>query len=394
LLPTLSRLSSYSYHSTIQCLKDLVEQLCCKQKKIVMPYTLLVVEDELDVRENLTEILTENSYKVVTAANGHDAMKKLTKNIPDLIISDITMPVMDGFELLEYVQSSKNFSHIPFVFLTAKSSMQEMRSGMSLGADDYLTKPFRASELLDIVRIKLKKKESIQKQLNEIKESIALSIPHEFRTPLTPIVGFSSMLSEDLKSLTPEEIEEMSSAILASALRLRTSVEKFILFSTLHYELNNFESNHAIRNNIVQDIEFRILDVVVNEKKYKSGTIGFESKVEECRLKIDETYFGICIKELVENAFKFSFDNTKVKITGKNTGDYYELAIENTGGWLSKDQIKKIDVLTKQYDPTMPGSGLGLPIVKRIVEYFGGIMEVISKHKKYTKVTINILLAD
>jgi two-component system, sensor histidine kinase and response regulator len=359
-----------------------------------MPYTLLIVEDEPDVRENLIEILSENSFKVIAASNGKEAVEKLENETPDLIISDIMMPVMDGYELLDYVQNSKNYSHIPFVFISAKSSMHEIRSGMLMGAYDYLTKPFRTSELLGIVKIKLKKKETIQKKLNEIKENIALSVPHEFRTPLTPLIGFSSMLSEDIKSLKPEEIEEMSSIILASALRLRTSVEKFILFSSLQHELSELKDDQTTKNCTVHDLESRIMNVILNEKRHIKNEVGVVVEVEECKLKMDEAYFDICVKELVENAFKFSQSSAKVKIKGKHEGDFYKLSIENACEWLSKETIKKVEILSKQFDPTMPGSGLGLPIVKKIANYFSCTLEVVENKKKNTKVTMGIPISN
>lgn len=336
-----------------------------------MQHTLLIVEDELDVRENIEEILTVSGYKVITASNGRDAITKLLKEIPDLIISDITMPKMNGFELLEFVQRSKNLSHIPFIFLTARSSIQEVRSGMLKGADDYLTKPFKVSELLDMIEVRLKKAGIVKEQIAEMKENIALSIPHELRTPLTPIIGYSEMLIEDAPSLTCEEIIEMGKNIMSSALRLKTSVEKFILYSSLHYELNNFRRDSSIKN-FTDEIEVSILQVVLEEYNYTNGIIGIETSLESARLNIAEPYYKICLKELVQNSFKFSKPNTKVKIRGKIEDNYYLLSLENHAHEFTGEQIKKIDLFNKQYDPTLPGSGLGLPIVKKIVDYFNG----------------------
>jgi two-component system sensor histidine kinase/response regulator len=355
-----------------------------------MPHTLLVVEDDLDVRENITEILSENYYRVITSSNGREAIKLLITESPDLIISDIMMPKMNGFELLEFVHASKNLAHIPFIFLTAKSSIQEMKSGMMKGADNYLTKPFKANDLLDVVEMKLKRTEHIKNQLAEIRENIALSVPHEFRTPLLPIIGYSGMMMEDAKNLTSKEIEEMSAAILSSALRLRTSVEKFILYSGLQYDLNYLKNNSSLISNVVERIEDMIMETVRKENKYTSGEVGIETEIEKGRIMIDEAYYAICIKELVENAFKFSNPNTTVKITGKTKTHYYELSFENEGTWLTNDQIKGINVFNKQFDPTMPGSGLGIPIVKKISEYFKCELTITSIPKSITTVIIKI----
>ncbi|MGA7721749.1 MAG: response regulator [Ignavibacteriaceae bacterium] len=355
-----------------------------------MQNTLLVVEDDFDVRENITEILTENSYNVISASNGKEAIGKIILESPDLILSDIMMPEMNGFQFLEFVQNSRNFAHIPFVFLTAKSSTQEIRDGMMKGADDYLPKPFKAYELLEMVEIKLKKKEFIKEQLNKIKENIALAVPHELRTPLTPIIGYSGMMLDDAKFLSVNEIEEMSSIIITSALRLNRSIEKFIQFASIQYELNEISGDKSLKFNTSESIEYLILKIVKEEQNYTNGRTKLELEIEDSRLKIDEFYFNICIKELVENAFKFSGPDSVVKIKGENKNNNYELFFENTGGGFAADQIKKISVFNKQYDLTMPGSGLGLPIVKKIIEYFGGNLEIVNEPHGTTRVTIRV----
>jgi signal transduction histidine kinase len=202
------------------------------------------------------------------------------------------------------------------------------------------------------------------------------------------------MMIEDAKSLTSKEIEEMGVTILASALRLKTSLEKFILYSSLHYELNDLKNNNSLKYNVVENLEDIIQNAVAGEKNYTSGIIDLETEIEKGRIKINEAYFTICVKELVENAFKFSDPDTKVKISGKNKTDYYELSFENKGAWLTSDQIKKINVLNKQFDPTLPGSGLGLPIVKKIIKFFGGKLKVASGPNKITTVTVKLQTTD
>ena len=359
-----------------------------------MPHTILVVEDEFDVRENISEILTENSYRVITASNGREAVIKLLKETPDLILSDIMMPGMDGLQLLQYLQSSKNLAHIPFVFLTAKSSNQDFRKGMLTGADDYVFKPFKTNELLDVIELKLRKTRYIKEQLEEIKENIALSVPHELRTPLTPILGYSGLMVEEAGSLTQSDIEEMGSTILKSAMRLRASIEKFILYSSLQYDLNPLKDNSTIKNNATNDIIVSILSAVRDEKNYIEEINGLEIDIEKCSLKIDEQYIVLCINELVQNAFKFSDPNTNIKVVGKLKSNYYELSFSNIGCAFDSDQIKKMNLLNKQYDPTMPGSGLGLPIVKKIVEFFGGNVKILCVPERTTIVTIQLPVVD
>jgi len=123
---------------------------------------LLVIEDNQEVRENLEEILSLSNYDVVTAEDGLVGVEKALKEKPNLIICDVMMPKLDGFGVLRILSQKAQTSHIPFIFLTAKTEVQDMRKGMGLGADDYITKPFQSTELLDAVEIRLQKSERLE----------------------------------------------------------------------------------------------------------------------------------------------------------------------------------------------------------------------------------------
>lgn len=118
---------------------------------------LLVIEDDENILANVKYLLSANGYEIITANNGSEGYKLAKKNIPDLIISDIMMPGIDGYELKKKLDSNNRTSSIPFIFLTAKADMQDLRMGMNLGADDYLVKPFKTKDLLEAVEIRLKK---------------------------------------------------------------------------------------------------------------------------------------------------------------------------------------------------------------------------------------------
>jgi two-component system, sensor histidine kinase and response regulator len=355
-----------------------------------MQESILVVDDDPSVRKILVDILTQNSYRVLSSSNGREALKILSKEIPDLIISDIVMPEMNGYELLEFIQDSKIYSNISFIFLTGNCSYQEIREGMLKGADDYITKPFKVRELLAAVETRLKKKEFIKERLDEIKENIALSVPHELNTPLFPILGFSEILVENAKSLNSDEIEEMGTKIKFSASRLRRSIEKFILFSSLQNELNGLRKRKTLFANSVKDIESLVNVIAGEESKIKNGVVELKSSIKDSPLKIDESYFAICIKELLENACKFSEPNSKIKVVGKIKDKFYDLTFENDGSGLGADQLNNINIFNKQFNPSVTGSGLGLPIVKKIMEFFGGGIRMESKPQKYTRAIIHI----
>ncbi len=122
---------------------------------------ILVIEDTLEVRENLCEILELADYNVISAENGKIGIEKAREEIPDLIICDVMMPVLDGFGVMKILNKTPKINHIPLIFLTAKAEKADMRKGMGLGADDYITKPFDDTELLEAIEIRLKKSERI-----------------------------------------------------------------------------------------------------------------------------------------------------------------------------------------------------------------------------------------
>jgi CheY-like chemotaxis protein len=118
---------------------------------------VLLIEDNLEVRENTAEILTLADYDVITASNGKEGAELAQKLLPDLIVCDIMMPELDGYGVLHILSKKPETSRIPFIFLTAKAEKADMRKGMALGADDYLTKPFDDTDLLNAIETRLRK---------------------------------------------------------------------------------------------------------------------------------------------------------------------------------------------------------------------------------------------
>jgi DNA-binding response OmpR family regulator len=132
---------------------------------------ILIIEDEQDIRDNMREILEISQYEVTVAGNGAEGIILAKEIQPDLIICDVNMPVMDGYEVLESLQAMPETSLIPFIFLTARSDLQEVRQGMELGADDYLMKPLNIQDLLLAIRTRLLKHQRVVAQIKEAEES-------------------------------------------------------------------------------------------------------------------------------------------------------------------------------------------------------------------------------
>ena len=124
---------------------------------------ILIIEDDTDIRENIAEILMLSGYETVTAKNGKEGVVLARNSNPDLILCDVMMPELDGFGVLKILNNDPKLFHVPFLFLTAKTEKSDFRKGMGLGADDYITKPFDDTDLLETIELRLKKSANLKK---------------------------------------------------------------------------------------------------------------------------------------------------------------------------------------------------------------------------------------
>ena len=172
---------------------------------------ILLVEDDLALLEGMSDTLEMMGYQTVKTTNGREGLQVLQRVLPDLIISDIMMPEMDGFEFHSAVSSNPELASIPFIFLTAKSDLTDIRKGLRVGVDAYLTKPFDLQDLLLHVQNKLNRFATIRNQsltqLEDLQRQIVTMFSHELRTPLTYIQGYSDLLADAPQGVTPEEMQ-------------------------------------------------------------------------------------------------------------------------------------------------------------------------------------------
>ncbi|QFZ53691.1 response regulator [Oceanihabitans sp. IOP_32] len=131
--------------------------------------TVLLIEDDVVLRENTAELLELSNYKVITASNGKSGVEKAKKHVPDIIVCDIMMPELDGYSVLKILSNNESTKVIPFIFLSAKTEREDLRKGMNLGADDYITKPFTEEELISAIESRLAKV-AILKDVEQTKE--------------------------------------------------------------------------------------------------------------------------------------------------------------------------------------------------------------------------------
>lgn len=198
--------------------------------------TLLVVEDDPLLLEGLTDLLTlaesRYTYRVLTAANGREGLAQLTQTVPDLILSDILMPVMDGYAFLQEVRRNPDWIAIPFLFLTARNDPRDVLRGNLLGADEYITKPYDSAELLSLVAARLdrhfQKQQVTAQDFEALKDQILNSLEGSLLTSLSSVTTHSQQLRRDLQqSRTVDDLKQSLQGLQSGSAQLAHLVENF-----------------------------------------------------------------------------------------------------------------------------------------------------------------------
>ncbi len=337
-------------------------------------YTILVVEDEEILRNNLSELLENSGYKVIVANNGLEGYKAVVGYEPDLILCDILMPVMDGTELLEKLRHNKITRSIPFIFLTAKAELTDMRKCMTYGADDYIIKPFKAQDLLKSIDLRINKIEDYLSAVNEFKDILMRKVPHELRTPLVGILGLSDMMMNDKEDFSKEEFINMAKVIHHAGKRLHRRIEKFLIYAdllrTTQTENPNEEKEEEKFELVPEDVSSQL------EKKFEDfeKEDDLEINLESACIKCNSFQFEILLNELLENSVKFSNEGDHIAIMGNKQDKYYKVKFVSSSteqNNLYSNEIKPFNQFGKE-NSTEEGLGIGLAIVKRIVEMLDG----------------------
>jgi two-component system, sensor histidine kinase and response regulator len=359
--------------------------------------TILIIEDDPDVKTNIEQILKLEKFKTLTAENGLIGLEITKKYLPDLIICDIMMPELDGYDVLKSLQTNSQTATIPFIFLTAKVDTSYLRQGMELGADDYLTKPFTPPQLMKAIATQLQKQsikdQEYQEKINDLRYNISLCLPHELRTPLNGILGLSQLLINSYDSMPKKEVVDSLETIYNSGQRLHQLVQNFILFTQLELIIISAEQKELWQKNItftpIQSMTIELAEKIAN--KYNRSN-NLQLDLEEATIKINPTDFYKVLEELIDNAFKFSQKGTPVKIMSRVKNKSFKLSIIDQGRGITPEQIKQIGAYMqferKLYE--QQGSGLGLIISKRIIELSGGTLQIHSQPDKKTTVKINM----
>ncbi len=335
---------------------------------------ILIVDDVPENIKLIGSALREKDFDISFVTNGHEALQLAAEADFDVILLDVMMPDMDGFEVCRQLKAQQTRKDIPVIFLTAKTESEDIVRGFKLGAVDYVTKPFNLAELVARVgtHVELKRsREIIQKQNNEHKELIHV-LCHDLANPLGAIRG----LLEIQNGLNPIR-DEMTSAV-DNALSLIETVRK----------IQSLDANKYQMSWKPVDLQgaFSLAAIILNSKLHaKRITLARDIPPGLSVVAESVSLVNSVICNVLSNAIKFSEPGGTIEITAGTTPDgrHVRIAIKDHGIGIPK-QI--LDNLFNMSQPTMRvgtkgemGTGFGMPLVKRFVASYGGTVEVESK---------------
>jgi signal transduction histidine kinase len=338
---------------------------------------VLVIEDDDVVRAEIVGTLAAQGFHVTEAENGRAGLWRLWDGRPDIILCDLLMPIMGGLEVLEAIRTRPDWATIPLVFLTSCDDRASMRRAMESGADDYVTKPLVARELVSALRAALDKRGRFESEaaqrLDQFRYTLTLALPHEFRTPLDVIFGYAEMLTDLARDRRDEELDAVALGIRSAARQLNRITENFVLWTQLASlqptggmeEL--FTSPDPIALDLVAGSGARERAAQVNR------SADLVCDLEPAPAYVRRDFLRKITVELVDNAFKFSAAGSLVRVATGCRGGRTLLTVTDRGAGMPPEHAGAPD---ENCAPCEQGVGLGLAIVRRVVALAGGQMTV------------------
>lgn len=360
---------------------------------------VLVIDDSKEVNELVGDTLKANGYQVFAAEDGLQGVQLAQQCAPDLILCDINMPLLDGYATLTALRQHSGTATIPFVFLTGLADRLNVRQGMELGADDYLTKPFTNSELLSAVKARLEKQSALtrqaEKKLEELRGNISLALPHELLAPLTTISNFSTLLEEKYDRITAGELFDVASGLQEATRQLQRTVENFLLYSQIELVAADPEKLATLAGGEFLIPKENLLELATALARRAGRQEDLTVRIESACLPIAPDKLQKAVAELLDNAFKFSRAGDAVSLVSYLQDGRIILSITDHGRGMTAEQIRRIGAHVqferKFYE--QQGSGLGLIIAKRLTEIHGGTFTMESVLEEETSIHLSFPLA-
>lgn len=364
--------------------------------------TILVVEDEIDLRENIVDMLSTNGYAVIEAEDGQVGLQQLQKSTPELVICDLMMPNMNGYQMLAEMRKIPGKDTTPFIFLTAISERASFRQGMELGADDYLTKPFTYPELMAAVEARLTRRQQQEQhaaaELDTVKKRLARVVTHELRSPISSIIMVQNLLSAQLDALETYQIRELLETLQSGSYRMYHLAEQLSYLTQL--DTGTLSPSVLEKSGFATSL-WSVLVAAINMGRHfayrqPNGDVQLESHDSQDQICCHQPSLIHALAELIANGLDYSPAGETVTISHWTEGAYAFIQIADRGQGMSAEQVESALKTFEQIDrdaKEQQGLGLGLPLAKRIVEAHSGHFDVRSQMNIGTQITVSFPLA-
>lgn len=334
---------------------------------------ILIVDDNPTNLNVLFDCLNESGFQTLVALSGKDALDRADYAQPDIILLDIMMPGMDGFETCRKIKLNHSTKDIPVIFMTALSDTSDKVEGFNCGAVDYICKPFQQEEVLARIsaHLTIRRQQRELARLNATKDKFFSIISHDVRNQFNLLVGYSGMLNDSYDDYSDEDRKEYIGELASASKRTHKLFENLVHWAKMQrggMSLNPIFLNLSILINQVilsVEAEARQKDIEIYAELGKDNDLHADKNMTE-----------LILRNLVSNAIKFTPDGGEIRISNIPDGDYMEIAVSDTGMGMDKDRIEtlfRLDV--NQSTPGTneeKGTGLGLILCKDFVEQHGG----------------------
>ncbi len=334
---------------------------------------ILIIEDEDDIRQTLQDLLELNGHTVLAAADGRAGVA-LAERQPELILCDINMPVMDGYGVLEALRQHPHCRDIPFIFLTALADRAALRRGMTLGADDYITKPFTERDILDAIAARVQRQRPLRERLEallaERQREAGAAWSHELMTPLNGVLGGLQLIEAEADAIKPEELKDLLTLIREGAERQQRLSRQLVL----HFELTQLKSAAPAPARLSCDASSGVAAGATEAATRFRREADVTAQCDEARVPLAAAHLSAAVAELVGNALCYTRPGQAVTVTCTAGSGRYTIAVTDQGPGMTAEQCRSIGPFVQfgRDRREQQGLGLGLAIAQSVAELGGG----------------------
>ena len=341
----------------------------------------VLIVDDIPHNVEILETSLEDKYILETASSGEKALEIIPRFRPDLILLDIMMPGIDGYEVCRRIKANEHLNYIKIILVTGKALVEERLKGYEVGADDYVTKPFVIRELEAKIKVFLNLKRS--HEIDQLKTDLLILFAHETRTPLNGIIGGTDLLMID--DALDESTRQTVQLISESGHRLLDFIDKTMFLCELK-SVPKLRTSHQSLTETLRNIIIG-LDESASEKNV---TVDLDT-VEELTAEVDWVMMEKAIRYVVENAVKFCAENGRVLIKQEKKDHLISISVKDEGEGIPAEWIGKIfnEFAVKDIVHHQKGQGLSLATSKHILEIHGGQILVKSEENAGAEFTLS-----